>query len=163
MVITLLKDLGKFNSQILIDLRLLTCIQANYYTPRITIYNAQIIGLQWGFIWPGRIITAMATTLLWDLGKFDSQISIDLQLLIHMQANYYTLRIMIYSTQIIGLQWASSDLAGQGHDITIGSGKVWFNSQVLKGSTSGADSFAQMWLKYTTSGEFQRVLQLDQA
>jgi hypothetical protein len=66
----------------------------------------------------------MVATLLWDQGKFDSQIPIDLQLLTHMQANYYILRITIYSTQIIGLQWASSDLAGQGRDITMGSGKV---------------------------------------
>jgi hypothetical protein len=54
----LLRGLGKLNSQIPIYLQWLTRTQGNYSIPRITNYNAQTMGLQCGFMWPGRIIAA---------------------------------------------------------------------------------------------------------
>src|SRR5580692_2592708 len=49
----LLRDLGKFNSQIPIYLQWLTRTQGNYSIPRITNYNVQTTGLQCRFMWPG--------------------------------------------------------------------------------------------------------------
>ena len=49
----LLRDLGKFNSQIPMNLQWLTRIQKNSSIPRITNYNVQTMGLQCGFMWPG--------------------------------------------------------------------------------------------------------------
>ena len=83
----------------------------------------------------------------------------DLRLLTRIEANYYTPRIIIYNAQIIGVKWASYDPAVL----------LWPGSQLYWESRFPGPDRVHICSglvrpnRESTSGEFQRVLQLDQA